>query len=391
MTIAGRADILIAGGGVIGSAAAYFLARSGRGGRIVVVEPDPLYAFAATPRAAGGLRRLFSRPENIRMSQFGRDFYSAFASHVAVDSEAPDIGWDPAGYLFLVPPEGVDGLAQDARTQAALGVPVQMLDPAGVQARFPSLAVADIGAGALSPEDGFLDPNAALQGFKRKARSLGVEYRTDRVADLALEAGAVRRVVLASGDTVAAGAVVVAAGTWSAEVAALAGIDLPVEPMRRFNHYFECATPIEPLPFVKDLGGLGFRPVGAGYSGSVTDHGVAAGHDWEVDHGYFEAVAWPALASRVPAFEVLKLRDSWVGHYDRNRLDGNMILGNWPGRADNLFVACGFSGHGLMHAPAVGRALAELVLDGRFATLDLSRMGTARVAAGEPYAELGIR
>ena len=386
-----RADILIAGGGVIGSAAAYFMALDGRGGRIVVVEPDPLYQFAATPRASGGLRRLFSRPENIRMSQFGREFYGDFAAHVAVEGEAPDIGWSPEGYLFLVPPEGVDGLVADAATQAGLGVRVELLDPAGVQARFPSLWVGDIGAAALSPEDGFLDPNAALQGFKRKARALGVEYRTDRVAGLEMEAGVVRRVTLASGAVVAAGAVVCAAGTWSAEVAAMAGLRLPVEPMRRFNHYFQCATPVEPLPFVKDLGGLGFRPVGTGFTGSVTDHDVPAGHDWSVDHGYFEAVAWPALARRVPAFEQLRLGDSWAGHYDRNTLDGNMILGHWPGLAHNFFTACGFSGHGLMHAPAVGRALKELVLDGGFTTLDLARMGTARVVAGEPYAELGIR
>lgn len=385
------ADCVIIGGGVIGSSAAYFLAKDGRAGRVVVIEPDPLYEFAATPRASGGVRRLFSRPENILMSQFSLGFYQAFQTTMAVQGDAPHLDWRPLGYLFIVPPEGTEGLITDAELQRTLGVEVELLDPAALKEEYPFLSADGIGAAAFSPGDGLLDPNAALQGFKRKARSLGVEYVADRVTALEVVGTAVRRVHLASGVTIAAGAVICAAGCWSAEVAAMVGMPLPVEPMQRHDHYFECATPIDPLPFVKDLGGLGFRKVGRGYGGSVVDHDHPAGHDWMVDHGYFERIVWPALAHRVPAFEQLKLGASWVAHYDRNRLDGNMILGNWPGHLDNFHVACGFSGHGVMHAPAVGRALSELVLEGRFTTLDLTRMGYARIIENQPYAELGIR
>lgn len=387
----GTADCVIIGGGVIGSSAAYFLANDGRAGRVVVIEPDPLYEFAASPRASGGVRRLFSRPENIQMSQFSLAFYQAFATTMTVHGDAPYLDWRQLGYLFIVPPKGTDGLVHDAELQRNLGVEVELLDPAELQKRYPFLSPDGIGAAALSPGDGLLDPNAALQGFKRKARSLGVEYLPDRVIGLEVEGTAIRRVHLASGTSIEPGTVICAAGCWSAEVAAMAGMPLPVEPMQRHDHYFECAIPIEPLPFVKDLGGLGFRSVGRGYGGSVVDFDHPAGHDWSIDHGYFERVVWPALAHRVPAFEELKVGSSWVAHYDRNRLDGNMILGNWPGRLENFHVACGFSGHGVMHAPAVGRALSELVLDSRFSTLDLSRMGYARIVENKPYAELGIR
>lgn len=384
-------DVLIIGGGAIGSAAAYFLARAEAAPSVVVVEPDPTYAFAATPKASGGIRHLFSRPENIGMSQFSADFYRCFPSHVSVDGEAPDIAFKEQGYLFLVDGNGVDTLRRNWDLQRSMGVAVDLLDPAALARRFPSLNVQGIGAAAYSPRDGWLDPNAALQGFRRKARSLGVEFLKDRVVGIRCERGSVREVELASGRSLQPRFVVNAAGTWSAEICALIGMRLPVEPMRRFDHFFECPVRIEPLPFIKDLAGIGFRPEGTGYCGGLVDFSEPGGHNWDVDHSYFQDVVWPALAHRIPVFETLKLRASWVGHYDRNNLDGNMILGNWPGVADNFYVASGFSGHGLMHAPAVGRALSELILTGAYRTLDLGRMDYTRVLDDRPYAELGIR
>ncbi len=386
-----RVDCLIIGGGVIGSAAAYWLTRQAPGIRVVVAEPDPLYTRAASPKASGGVRRLFSRAENIEMSNVSIPFYRDFNRLMAVDGEVPEIGFKQQGYLFIMPPEGVGILEGNARLQASLGVQVEVLDGPALQRRFPSLHVADIGAAAHSPADGCLDPNAALQGFRRKARAQGAEYVQDRVVALEAGGGQVRAARLAGGGMVQAQHVICAAGTWSAELAAMVGMALPVEPMQRHDHYWECPEGIEPLPFIKDLNGLGMHSWDRGFTGSVVDFGIAAGHDWQVDHGYFQRVTWPAIAHRIPHMAELKEGQSWVGHYDRNTLDGNMILGNWPGRLENFHVACGFTGHGLMHAPAVGRALAELVLHGRYETLDLSRMGYARVVENRPYAELGIR
>jgi len=384
-------DVLIVGGGAIGSAAAYFLARAKAAPSVVVVEPDPTYEFAATPKASGGIRQLFSRPENIAMSKFSGEFFRNFADHVSVDGEAPDLAFKENGYLFLVEEAGVGTLRRNWDLQRSMGVAVDLLDPAALASRFPSINVQGVAAAAYSPQDGWLDPNAVLQGFRRKARSLGVEFLKDRVAGMECEGGCVRRVDLASGSALRPDIVINAAGTWSAEICAMIGMQLPVEPMRRFDHFFECPTRIEPLPFIKDLAGIGFRPEGAGYCGGLVNFAEPRGHNWNVDHSYFQEVVWPALAHRFPAFETLNLRASWVGHYDRNNLDGNMILGAWPGVADNFYVASGFSGHGLMHAPAVGRAMSELILTGAYQSLDLSRMDYRRVLDNRPYAELGIK
>jgi len=182
--------------------------------------------------------------------------------------------------------------------------------------------------------------------------------------------------------------VVNAAGAWSAQVAAMAGVELPISPMRRFEHYFTCATKIEPLPYVKDLDRLAFRPEGAGYSGGLVSGEEPRGFNFEVDHDYFERDVWPALAHRFPAMEAVKCHRTWSGLYEQCELDGNPIIGrSGPG---NFFVVSGFSGHGMMHAPAAGRAIAELVVHGEFRTLDLSRLGYERVRRGEPYAERGI-
>ncbi len=385
-----RTDILVIGGGAIGSSAAYFLRKTDSASSVTVIEPDPTYALASTPRASGGVRRLFSLPENIRMSQFSLDFFLRFADEMAVGDERPDIGWKPQGYLFVVPPAGVRQLEENWHLQTSLGVDVELLDRAALKRRFPSLHADDLGAAAFSPGDGWLDPNAVLQGFRRKARSLGADYVADRVIGLDVQGTAVRAARLASGEAIHAGAVINAAGAWAAEICAMADMPLPVEPMRRFDHYFECRAEIEPLPFIKDLDRLAMRPEGRGYTAGLVNYAEPRGFDLDIDHGYFERVVWPAAAHRVPAFETIKPGRTWAGLYDQNELDANMILGSWPGRLDNFFVAAGFSGHGLMHAPAVGRALSELVFRGRFETLELGRMGYGRVIANRPYAERGV-
>ncbi|MBI4183032.1 MAG: FAD-binding oxidoreductase [Proteobacteria bacterium] len=386
-----RYDIVVVGGAIIGSSIAYHLARDGRAGAIAVIEPDPTYEWAATPRATGGVRQLFSLPENIRMSQASLAFYLDFATTMAVDGAPAEIDFRRQGYLFLTGGDDAAVLEANWRTQTALGARVELLDAAALKRRFPSLRVDDVALAALSPDDGWLDPYGALMGFRRKARSLGVAYLAERVA--AIEAGrrSVERVRLASGGAIEASAVVIAAGAWSAEIAATAGMRLPVEPMSRMQHYFDVPAGIEPLPLIRDLAGLGMRPEGKGFIGGVADWSVPAGFDFEVDHGYFERTVWPRLAHRVPALETLKLGRTWRGHYARNTLDGNMIIGPWTGGLANLYVAVGFSGHGIMHAPAVGRAIAELVLDGGFRSLDLAPLSYRRVVEGKAYAEKGIK
>ena len=384
-----RYEVAIIGGGVIGCAAAYFLKTAGVE-KVCVVEPDPTYAKAATPVATGGCRRLFALPENIRMSQFSIDFFKDFAKHVAVDGEAPDVQWKEWGYLFVVGKGHEATLESNYRVQTDLGVKVELLDRARIATLYPWMRSDDLALGVLSPEDGWLDPNSVLQGFRKKAQALGVEFLPDRVVELHTQGHRVTQLLLASGKKLEADATVNAAGCWAASIAKLAGMDVPVNPMRRFEHFVDIAETLPPMPPIKDPDRLVIRPEGMGYSVGLVDSDEPRGFNFEVDPSYFEDVVWPACAQRIPAFEALKLRREWAGLYDQCELDGNMILGNWPGKLDNFYVACGFSGHGLMHAPAVGRALAELIIKGRYETIDLARMGYQRVVDRAPYAEAGI-
>lgn len=383
-------DIAVIGGGATGWSAGYFLRSHRRAGSVCVIEQDPTYEFASTPKASGGARRLFSCPENIAMSNYSIEFFQTFDTAMGVEGEPAHIEWTQQGYLFIVPPDGVRVLTENYELQRAHGVDAVLLTPAELKDRFPSMHVTDLGAGVYSPGDGWLDPHGVLTGFRRKARALGAEPVHGRAAALDCAHGRVRRVRLESGMAIEAEYVVNATGAWAQTVCAMGGMALPVAPMRRFEHYFDTPHALEPLPYVKDLDRLAFRPAGPGYSGGVPQSSEPRGFNFAVDHDYFERVVWPALAHRFPAFEAVKCQSTWAGLYDQNELDGNLILGNWPGKLDNFYVAAGCSGHGLMHAPAMGRALAELILDGGFQTIDLTRLSYQRVLDHQPYPERGI-
>jgi FAD-dependent oxidoreductase domain-containing protein 1 len=265
-----------------------------------------------------------------------------------------------------------------------------MLDRAGLAARFPSMSVDDLGAAVFSPGDGWCDPYQLLHGLRRKVLHQGVEVVADEVVGFDVAGSAVRAVKLASGASLAADHVVNAAGAWAAEVGRMAGMALPIAPLRRFEHYFTPGSPMEKLPYVKDLNRMAFRSEGVGFSGGVVDGSEPRGFNFEVDHGYFERVVWPAAAQRFPPLEAARCHRTWAGLYEQCELDGNPIIGNWPGRLENFHVCAGFSGHGMMHAPAAGRAIAERIVHGEDRSIDLSRLGYERVLAGQPYAERGI-
>lgn len=383
-------DVIIVGGGAVGMATAYYLRSLDAGCRVAVVERDPTYRLASTPRASGGVRRLFALPENIQLSNFGIPVFERFPELMAVDGEKPDIGFKKNGYLFIVPPGDVATLRRNYERQRSLGVNLRFLERAALKETFPSMVVDDLGGAVHSLDDGWLDPYSTLMALRRKAGALGAALIKGDVTAIEIGARLVRSLTLADGTVLKAGAIVNAVGAWAQQVCDMVGMKSPITPMRRFEHYFECEEPIEPLPYLKDVNRLAFRPEGKGYSGGVPMLKEPRGFNFEADHDYFEAVVWPALAHRFPQFERTKCKSTLPGLYDQNDLDGNPIIGRWTGHCENFLMAAGFSGHGLMHAPGCGRALAELILRGRYETIDLARLGWARIERGEPYAEQGI-
>lgn len=386
-------DVAIVGGGVVGSAVAYFLATdAGFKGSITVVERDPTYQRSATALSAASIRQQFSTPENIEMSLFGAEFIRSVNRTLSVDAEAPDLTFVEGGYLFLATPSGVDVLKENHEVQRRHGADVALLDPTALQARFPWLNVDDLAMGSLGLSgEGWFDAYTLMQAFRRKAIALGVEYVAADVAGMTCAGGQVQSVDLSDGSSVSCGVVVNAAGPYASDVATMAGLELLVRPRKRCVFVFDCRTPIGPTPLVIDPSGVYFRPEGQGFIGGVSppaDQDPDT-HDFGVDHHLFDEVVWPALAHRVEAFGAIKLLRSWAGHYAYNVLDQNAVLGPHP-ELSNFYFANGFSGHGLQQAPAVGRGIAELISHGSYQTLDLSRLSFERLLTGQLIVERNV-
>ena len=386
------ADVVVVGAGAVGCATALHLKDAEPSLDVLVVEPDYTYARAATGKGTGGVRQLFTRPENIWLSQYTLDAIDDWDRWGSVDgAPAPELSWRQNGYLFVVGEQDRDSLEANLETQRANGVAAEWLDTADLAARYPELVTSDLAAGVLSTKDGWLNPKVFFSVLKAKSEAAGATFVTDRVLDLTHDGTIVRSVSLASGGVITADAVINTAGVHAPELAAKVGMQIPVEPMRRHEHYIETSADVDHLPFVKDVHGLAVHAYRQGISVGLVDFDHPGGEDFTIDPTDYPDRVRPALLERFSGLGELTLRDSWTGLYDQNRFDGNMIIGNWPGHADNFYVACGFSGHGFMHALGVGRGLTELVLHGSYQTFDLSAMGYQRILDGHFYGEEGVR
>ena len=383
-------DVVIVGGGVTGCSTACFLTAGGFGGTILVVERDPSYANAPSARAAGGIRQQFSTPENIRIGLFGAEFVKNVAHYLSVDGEAPELGFRERGYLLLASADMLALMQDNHAVQRELGADIAYQSNAELVARFPWLAAEGLAGGFLGlANEGWLDPYSLLQAYRRKAIASGVTVVTDEVTQLHRRGRRVSEVSLRSGAGVTPGIVLNAAGARDATgIAAQVGVELPVEPRKRCAFVFECRAPIGDTPQVILPNGVAFRREGERYLAVVSPPPECdpPATDFDIDYTLFDELIWPSLAEHVPAFEAIKLTNAHSCHYDFNTLDENVILGHVPD-VENFLVASGFSGHGLMQSPAVGRALSELIQHGEYRTLDLSRFGYERVLANAPLAE----
>jgi glycine/D-amino acid oxidase-like deaminating enzyme len=388
-----QVDVVIVGGAAMGSAAAFFLAaQADFTGKVLVLEQDFSYEKCATALSAASIRHQFSTPENIRLSQFGSHFLKHIADYLSVDGEVPEVGFQERGYLFLATAAGQGILQSNHQIQKAENVDVDLLTPEQLQQHYDWMNVDDLAAGSLGRAgEGWLDAYGLMRCLRRKAIALGVEYRQAKVLKLNREGQRIVSATLSDGTTVQCGTVINTAGTGATALAKTAGLVLPVEARKRSIFYFTSSAKVPGCPLVIDPSGAYFRPEGEGFI-----CGVAPGpeddpecFDFEVQHALFDDVLWPTLAARVPGFEALRVQRSWAGHYDMNVLDHNVILGAHP-EVENLLFANGFSGHGMQHSPAVGRALSELVTYGGYQTLDLKAFGWDRVLQNQPLFEINV-
>ena len=396
----------------MGAATACFLARD-HGLRVTVLERDPLYRRASSALSASSIRQQFSTPINIALSAWSIAFLRRLEDELSVPGEAPPaIGLVEPGYLYLATEGGAEVLADNHAVQRASGAEVALLSAHELSQRFPWLNVEGLAAGSLGLRgEGWFDGPALHQAFRRKAIACGarfvaaeaVAFETDRGPEDGMGQGSregcsVQAIITRDGHRFAGGAVLLAAGAWTAPLAAQLGADLPVSGKKRDVFVLDSpAAPLAGCPLVIDPSGVWFRPEGRGFIAGAPPRPAEAGGPGDpdeppleaIDHALFDEVIWPALAHRVPDFEALRVRSTWAGYYEMNTFDHNGLAGPLPGWA-NAYTACGFSGHGMQQAPAVGSAMAALISGGASTAPSLDEFHPRRVAEGRPIREHNI-
>lgn len=420
-------DVLIIGGGPVGSSTAYHLAHTQRGNDgsgIVVVEQDPTYKSASAMASVGGVRQQFSLKENVEMSLYGSSFIQQASQLLSTEDQySPDLQFVEGGYLFLAKSTlGAMHLRENNATQIEAGCQSQQMklySASELQHLFPWMNTDDVALGSLgSRGEGWFDPWAYLCSLREKNKALGVRYLKAKPVNATCcdISGRLQSIELLDLDanqkaSVAVNFVVNAAGAYSGALVDLLArgsqksvTPLPVKPRKRCVFYFQCDLkqdlPVPRLaPLTVDSTGVYFRSEGKPGKGTFFS-GVSPSSDhdpdcWDsptdlqVNFALWDDIIWPALYHRVPAFGAVKMLSSWAGFYDYNTLDQNAIIDFHP-EMPNLLLVSGFSGHGLQHSPAAGRSAAELLDHGVFQTINLSRFSFDRCIENQPVYEQGI-
>lgn len=386
--------IVIIGGGAMGCATAYFLTRDPAfKGEVVVIERDPTYTRASSALSASSIRQQFSTPINIALSRFGFEFIENAPENLAIGDDRPALALHEGGYLVLAGEGGADTLRAIHAVQVAENAPIALLNPAELKQKFPWLNVEGISLGAAGlAKEGWFDAYGLMQGMRKKARAQGAKFIHAEAIGFEHSGDTITAVKLDTGEILACDCVVNACGPWSGKLGDIIGVDVPVRARKRNVFVFTCKEPPQNMPLIGDPSGIWVRPEGDRFiCGTTPKDGEPDPDDLplDVDYQQFEDVLWPALAERVPAFENIKQAGAWAGYYEVNPIDHNGLVGKHPARK-NLYLACGFSGHGMQHSPGIGRGMAELLMHGKFLTLDLSPLSYDRIARGEPMHEINV-
>ena len=381
------ADVVIVGGGIVGSSIAYHLSAAGCR-NVLVLERDSQQGKGSTGKSMGGVRAQFSTPVNIQMSLYAIPFYASFDERLGHPA-----GYRPQGYLFCATHEKhMTYLRANYEKQVALGLKgVRIISGDEIRGMFPLLRGDDIVGGSFCATDGFVDPYSAMVGFMTWAAEHGATlWKNAAVTEIRHDGRGVSEVETTRG-TVATRVVVNCAGAWAAAVARMVDVDLPVTPLRRM------LVPTEPFdrfphsaPMIIDMSnGFHFRPESLGFLLAWNDPEETPGEKTDFESGFIEKILTRA-ADRVPCFENLAVnpKRAWAGLYEMTP-DHHPILGEVPG-VPGFFCANGFSGHGVMHAPATGKILSDLILTGKTELIDASLLNYSRFAEGRMIHETAV-
>jgi len=394
----GSYDVIIVGGAIMGASTAWFLSdNEDFDGRVLVVERDMTYEACSTSHTNSCMRQQFSTELNVRISQFAADFVKNIRTYMGGDERVPELSIRSFGYMYLADTEDfAKVLNENIKVQHACGAATQLMTPDEIKAAYPFYNVNDIVLGSINlVDEGYWDASAVNDWWRRQSRERGVEWIENEVVAVnrSADGKCVESVTLKSGERVACGQMVNCAGPRASLVAQMAGIEVPVEPRKRYSWVFKADKPLDrDLPLTIDPSGVHVRENGGGtyQCGGHADMDPAVDHDdFQMDFSLWENHVWPVLATRVPQFEAIKVQSEWAGHYSMNTFDHNAIMGPHPDLENFVFLN-GFSGHGVQQSPAMGRGTAEWVTYGEYRSLDLSPFNYARIPDNRPIIEKAV-
>jgi glycine/D-amino acid oxidase-like deaminating enzyme len=391
-------DVVIIGGAIMGASTAWFLSDNADfNGSVLVIERDMTFASCSTGHTNSCIRQQFSAELNVRISQFAADFVKNLRGYMGGDDRVPELSIHSFGYMYLADTEGfANVLRENQKVQLAAGAATQLMSADEIKAAYPFYNVDDIVLGSINlVDEGYFDGAALDHWWRRQSRERGVEWIQNEVVEITRNAAGtkVESVTLASGEFIACGQVVNASGPRAARTAQMVGIDVPVEPRKRYSWIFKAEQPLDrDLPLTIDPSGVHVREVGGGtyQCGGHSDIDPAVDFDdFNMDHAFWENHVWPVLATRIPQFEAIKLQSEWAGHYAMNTFDHNAIMGPHTELSNFIFLN-GFSGHGLQQSPAMGRGTAEWLTYGEYRALDMTPFNYERIPAGQPIIEKAV-